>query len=82
MQTHRAYPDFVRQFDELAVDCVRWWPYIEDEVLRRAPLGLSVLCVRDREYWLTTRALIFDIYVKESLDTAVWEVPGMPTTVQ
>jgi hypothetical protein len=64
-QTRKSYKDFVGQLDQLVDSDVRWLPYSEAEVQRRAPEGLSSLCFRDREYWLTKKPLLYDIYVEE-----------------
>jgi hypothetical protein len=45
-----AYKDFVDQFDALMDVDVRWTPYSEEAVARRAPQGLSSFCFRDQRY--------------------------------
>lgn len=65
VQSRRAYPDFVGQFDAMNDDEVRWTPYSTVEVARRAPYGLSSLCERDAAYWLTRKTLVFDICLEE-----------------
>ena len=65
VQAKKAHPDFVGQFDHLRDDEVRWTPYTQEMVESRAPRGLSSLCERDAEYWMTRASLIFDIYVEE-----------------
>ena len=65
MQVTRAYEPFVEHFDRLTADDVRWEPYSPQELDARAPHGLSSLCLRDREYWLTRRAVVFDVFVEE-----------------
>lgn len=65
MQVTRAYELFVEQFDRLTVDDVRWEPYSPHELDARAPHSLFSLCLRDRDYWLTRRALVFDVFVKD-----------------
>lgn len=66
MQVHRAYPNYVWAFDCIrAEDDVRWTPYTPEDIAARAPGGLSTLCTRDSQYWLTRRALVFDIFVEE-----------------
>ena len=66
VQVHRAYPDYVMEFDRLDPDDdVRWAPYGAQELLARAPNGLSPLCTRDSQYWLTRKALVFDVFVEE-----------------
>lgn len=54
------------EFDRLnAEEDVRWTPYTPDDVVVRAPHGLSTLCTRDSQYWLTRKALVFDVFVEE-----------------
>jgi hypothetical protein len=65
LQPRRAYPDFVGQFDALRDDEVRWEPYTDHDLARRAPSGLSSLCVRDAAYWKTRKPLVFDVFVEE-----------------
>lgn len=64
-QSKKSYPEFVREFDELTDDLVRWTPYSDEELAKRAPFGLPALCTRDRQYWLTRKALVFDCCVEE-----------------
>ena len=64
-QAKKAYLDFVGQFDALVDAQVRWTPYTQQEIQRRAPDGLSSLCLRDAEYWMTRAPLVYDIYVEE-----------------
>lgn len=44
---------------------VRWTPYREQYVADRAPNGLSALCSRDSEYWMTQSSILFDVHVEE-----------------
>nr|ABA95137.1 Transposable element protein, putative, MuDR [Oryza sativa Japonica Group] len=60
----RGYPDFVFEFDRLQPSDVIWEPYTEEAVAARAPLGLSSLCTRDQDYWLTILPMVFDIFVE------------------
>jgi hypothetical protein len=64
-QTKRAYKNFIRQFDALTNADVRWTPYSEDVVAARAPHGLSTLCFRDQQYWMTRSSLLFDMCMEE-----------------
>jgi hypothetical protein len=64
-QMKRAYKDFVGQFDALTNVDVRWTPYSEEDIAARAPHGLSTLCFRDQQYWMTRSPLLFDMYVEE-----------------
>jgi len=64
-QTKKSLPDFAGMFDALR-DCdVRWDPYSVLAVMARCPQGVSSLCTRDREYWMTRKALVYDIQVEE-----------------
>ena len=65
MQTKKSYPDFVGQFDALVDSDVRWTPYSPIDVAARAPNGLSSLCLRDQQYWMTRKPIIYDIHVEE-----------------
>jgi hypothetical protein len=57
--------DFVEQFNALTDADVRWTPYSEEAVAACAPQGLSTLCFRDHQYWMTRLSLLFDLYVEE-----------------
>jgi hypothetical protein len=61
----REYKDFVGQFDALTYADVGWTPYSEEAIAARAPQGLSTLCFRDQQYWMTRPPLLFDMYVEE-----------------
>lgn len=65
MQTKKSYPDFVGQFDALVDTDVRWTPYSPADVAARAPNGLSSLCLRDQQYWMTRKPIIYDIHIEE-----------------
>jgi hypothetical protein len=65
VQVRKSYAQFTEQFDHLTADMVRWEPYTEEEIQKRAPHGLSSLCTRDREYWLTRKKLVFDARVED-----------------
>ena len=49
-QTRKAYTALNEQFD--AYTGVIWQPYTEAAIQARYPGGLSVLCTRDRDYYL------------------------------
>jgi hypothetical protein len=66
-QPRSAYEHFRTQFDRLRPNDMVWEPYSVRSVHTRAGLGLSPLCTRDEEYWLTKAPLVFDIYVEEYL---------------
>ncbi|CAO2143395.1 unnamed protein product [Urochloa humidicola] len=65
VQTKKSYPDFVGMFDALVDSDVRWTPYTVADIYARSPSGLSSLCLRDQEYWMTRKPLVYDIHVKE-----------------
>ncbi|CAN6246127.1 unnamed protein product [Urochloa humidicola] len=52
-------------FDALVDSDVRWTPYTFADISARSPSGLSFLCLRDQEYWLTRKPLVYDIHVEE-----------------
>ena len=51
----KSYPDFVGQFDTLVDADVRWTPFTTADIYTRALSGLSSLCLRDQEYWMTRK---------------------------
>jgi len=65
VQTRKSYHDFVGQFDALVDTDVRWTPYTAANIYARAPSGLSSLCLRDHEYWMTRKPILYDIHVEE-----------------
>jgi len=65
VQTRKSYHDFVGQFDALVDTDVRWTPYTAADIYARAPSGLSSLCLRDHEYWMTRKPILYDIHVEE-----------------
>ena len=65
MQTRKSYHDFVGQFDALVDTDMRWTPYTAADIYARAPSGLSSLCLRDHEYWMTRKSILYDIHVEE-----------------
>jgi hypothetical protein len=64
-QTRRSYLDFVSEIDTLTDREVIWQPYTDALVAARALQGLSSLCFRDRDFWMTKTSLIHDMYVEE-----------------
>ena len=64
-QPRSAYEHFRTEFDRLRPDDVVWEPYNILAVQGCAGLGLSLLCTRNEDYWLTKAPLVFDIYVEE-----------------
>ena len=65
VQVRKSYPDFVGQFDSLVDKDVRWTPFTAADIYVRAPSGLSSLCLRDQEYWMTRKPILYDIHVEE-----------------
>ncbi|CAO2150709.1 unnamed protein product [Urochloa humidicola] len=65
VRTKKSYPDFVGMFDALVDADVRWTPYSAADIGARAPQGLSSLCLRDQEFWMTRKPLVYDIHVEE-----------------
>ncbi|CAO2171979.1 unnamed protein product [Urochloa humidicola] len=65
VQTKKSYPNFVGMFDALVDSDVRWTPYTVADIYARSPSGLSSLCLRDQEYWMTRKPLVYDIHVEE-----------------
>jgi len=61
----KSYPDFVGQFDSLVDKDVRWTPFTAADIYAREPSGLSFLCLRDQEYWMTRKLILYDIHVEE-----------------
>ena len=53
------------QFDLLDDRSVIWEPYTTAAAEGRFPGGISTLCTRDQEYWLTQAKIIFDVSVEE-----------------
>jgi len=64
-RTRKLYHDFVGQFDALVDTDVRCAPYTAADIYTRAPSGLSFLCLRDHEYWMTRKPILYDIHVEE-----------------
>ena len=74
-QVRRAYWAFSEQFDYYT--SVIWQPYSDDAIHARYPGGLSVLCRRDRLYWMTKSKIIFDVYVEEMAQQRVMRHFGL-----
>jgi hypothetical protein len=49
-QIRRSYLDFISQIDNLTDREVIWQPFTDALVTTRAPLGLSSLCFRGRDF--------------------------------
>uniref|UniRef100_A0A0D3H2W2 Aminotransferase-like plant mobile domain-containing protein n=1 Tax=Oryza barthii TaxID=65489 RepID=A0A0D3H2W2_9ORYZ len=79
VQVRSAYEYFTEAFDLLKEDNVQWCPYTDEETQRRAPNGLSTLCLRDSSYWLTKKMLVYDIAIEAYSPQRVmrlWPLPG------
>ena len=59
-QTRKAYTAPNEQFDTYTG--VIWQPYTEAAINARYHGGMSLLCTRDRDYWITKSKIIFDIW--------------------
>jgi hypothetical protein len=64
-QVRGCYQSITEAFDFYPGDVVIWDPYSPDSITARYPSGLSDLCTRDQEYWLTKSKIVFDIFVEE-----------------
>ena len=64
-QVRNCYPSYTMQFDQLRDDQVIWEPYTHQIIVARYPFGISLLCRRDQQYWLTQPHIIFDVMVEE-----------------
>jgi hypothetical protein len=74
-QTRKAYTALNEQFDMYTG--VIWQPYTEAVIQARYPGGMSVLCTRDRDYWMTKSKIIFDIFVEEMAQQRVMRQFGL-----
>ena len=74
-QTRKAYTALNEQFDTYTG--VIWQPYTEAAIQARYPGGLSVLCTRDRDYWMTKSKIIFDVFVEEMAQQRVMRQIGL-----
>jgi hypothetical protein len=64
-QVRGCYQSITEAFDFYPGDAVIWDPYSPGSIAARYPGGLSDLCTRDQEYWLTKSKIVFDIFVDE-----------------
>uniref|UniRef100_A0ACD5TLQ0 Uncharacterized protein n=1 Tax=Avena sativa TaxID=4498 RepID=A0ACD5TLQ0_AVESA len=76
-QVTRCYPAFSEQFDTLKEESVIWEPYTTAEAFARYPGGLSIMCRRDEDYWLTKSKIIFDCQVEEMSQQRVMRQFGL-----
>ena len=65
VQVRKSYPDFVGQFDSLVDKDVRWTPFTAADIYARAPSGVSSLFLRDQEYWMTRKPILYGIHIEE-----------------
>jgi hypothetical protein len=59
------YQSITEAFNFYPGDAVIWDPYSAASIHARYPGGLSILCTRDHEYWLTKSKIVFDVFVEE-----------------
>ena len=81
VQSRRAYPDFVADFDRLTPEDVVWEPYSELAINTRAPIGISSVCFQDQALWMTTTALVYDVYIEAHCPDRVRRQFGQNTVV-
>ena len=74
-QTRRAYTALNEQFD--VYTGVIWQPYTQAAVNQRYPGGISFLCTRDQDYWMTKPKIIFDVFVEEMAQQRVMRQFGL-----
>jgi hypothetical protein len=60
-----CYQSITEAFDLNPGDAVIWDPYSPNSIVARYSGGLSDLCTRDQEYWLTKFKIVFDIFMEE-----------------
>jgi hypothetical protein len=60
-----CYQSITEVFDFYPGDAVIWNPYSSASIAARYSCGLSHLCTRDQEYWLTNSKIVFDIFMEE-----------------
>ena len=64
VQSRWSYPEFVAEFDRLTPEDVVWEPYSQLAINTRAPFGISSVCSQDQGLWMTTTALVYDVYIE------------------
>ena len=79
-QTRRAYTALNEQFD--VYTGVIWQPYTQAAIHARYPGGISELCTRDRDYWMTKSKIIFDVFVEEMAQQRVMRQFGLRQLAQ
>jgi hypothetical protein len=55
----------IESFDLYPNDQFIWNPYSTTSIHARYPSGISIMCTRDQDYWLTKSNIVFDIIVEE-----------------
>ena len=78
-QTRRAYTALNEQFDTYTR--VIWQPYTQAAIHARYPGGISELCTRDQDYWMTKSKILFDIFVEEMAQQRVMRQFGLQQMV-
>jgi hypothetical protein len=71
----RAYTALNEQFD--LYTGVIWQPYTQAVIDARYPGGMSALCTRDSDYWMTKSKIIFDVFVEEMAQQRVMRQFGL-----
>ena len=64
VQSRRAYPDFLAEFDRLTPEDIVWEPYSELAITTCAPFGIPSVCFQDQAFWMTTTGLVYDVYIE------------------
>ena len=78
-QIRRAYTALNEQFD--VYTGVIWQPYTPEAIAARYPHGISVLCTRDRDYWMTKSKIMFDVVVEVMAQQRVMRQFGLQQLV-
>ena len=78
--TRRAYTALNEQFD--VYTGVIWQSYTQAAIHERYPGGISLLCMRDRDYWMTKSKIIFDVFVEEMAQQRVMRQFGLRQLVE
>jgi len=72
-----CYEAFIEQFDYLSDGAVLWQPYTEAAMHAKYPGGISTLCTRDLNYWMTKSKIIFNVFVEEMAQQRVMRQFGL-----
>ena len=79
-QTRRAYTALNEQFD--VYTGVIWQPYTQAAINARYPGGISELCTRDRDYWMTQSKIMFDVFIEVMAQQRVMRQFGLRQLVE